>query len=68
MSWHPESRRQYLVVLSGQLEVGVGDSSVRVFSPGDVLMAEDLTGQGHTTRTVSEGLLVVVTIPIADKP
>jgi hypothetical protein len=31
-------------------------------------MAEDLTGQGHTTRTVSEGLLVVVTIPIADKP
>jgi quercetin dioxygenase-like cupin family protein len=66
MSWHPESRRQYLVVLSGQLEVGVGDGSVRVLSPGDVLMAEDLTGQGHTTRTVSEGPLVVVTIPIAD--
>ena len=66
MSWHPESRRQYLVVLSGQLEVGVGDGSVRVLSPGEGLMAEDRTGQGHTTRTVSEGPLVVVTIPIAD--
>jgi hypothetical protein len=68
MSWHPESRRQYLVVLSGQLEVGIGDGFVRVFAPGDVLMAEDLPRQGHTTRTVSEGPLVVVTIPIADKP
>jgi quercetin dioxygenase-like cupin family protein len=67
-SWHPEPRRQYVIILSGQLEVGVGDGSVRVLSPGDVLMAEDLTGQGHTTRTVSEGPLVVVTIPIADTP
>jgi quercetin dioxygenase-like cupin family protein len=66
-SWHNESRRQYLVVLAGQLEVGVVDGSVRVFGPGDVLMAEDLTGQGHTTKTVSDVSLVFVTMPIEEK-
>jgi mannose-6-phosphate isomerase-like protein (cupin superfamily) len=63
-TWHNESRPQYLVVLAGQLEVSIGDGSVRGFGPGDVLMAEDLTGQGHTTRTVSERPLVFVTMPI----
>ena len=67
MTWHNESRRQYLVVLSGQLEVGIGDGSARVFSPGDVLMAEDLTGKGHTTKTVSDVPLVFVTIPLEEK-
>ena len=50
--WHNPSRRQYLFVLEGQMEVSVKDGTTLVFSPGDVLLAEDMTGQGHLTKSV----------------
>jgi hypothetical protein len=52
--WHPAPRRQYVVSLSGEAEVGIGDGTVRRFRPGDVLVAEDTTGRGHTTRTIGD--------------
>lgn len=62
--WHNESRRQYSIILSGEIEVVVGDGSRRRFKPGDVVLAEDLTGQGHTTRILSEVPVAYVTIPV----
>ena len=50
--WHQPTRRQYLIVLEGQMEVICGDGSTRQFQPGDVLLAEDMTGQGHQTRAL----------------
>ncbi|MCH7738287.1 MAG: hypothetical protein IH872_12910 [Chloroflexi bacterium] len=50
--WHNPSRRQYLFVLDGQMEVSVKDGTTLLFSPGDVLLAEDMTGQGHVTKSV----------------
>lgn len=54
IDWHPAPRRQYVVTLQGQAEIGVGDGTTLRFGPGDVLLAEDLTGQGHVTRVVGE--------------
>ena len=50
--WHTAPRRQYIFVLSGQMEIGIGDGTTRRFGPGDVVLADDLTGQGHTTRSL----------------
>jgi mannose-6-phosphate isomerase-like protein (cupin superfamily) len=50
--WHHPTRRQYLIVISGSMEVTCGDGSSRQFQPGDVLLAEDMTGQGHQTRAI----------------
>ncbi len=50
--WHNPTRRQYLFVLEGQMEVSVKVGTTLVFNPGDVLLAEDMTGQGHLTRSV----------------
>ena len=50
--WHHPTRRQYLIVLEGQMEVTCGSGDTRRFQPGDVLLAEDLTGQGHQTRAI----------------
>src|ERR1700752_4486703 len=50
--WHTAPRRQYIFVLAGQMEIGIGDGTTRRFGPGDVVLADDLTGQGHTTRSV----------------
>ena len=52
VEWHCAPQRQYVVNLAGQAEIEIGDGTVRQFSPGDVLLAEDLTGQGHITRVV----------------
>ena len=51
--WHHPTRRQYLIVLEGQMEVICGDGTTRQFQPGDVLLAEDMTGQGHQTRAIN---------------
>lgn len=51
-TWHNPTRRQYLFVLDGQMEVEVKDGTKLIFNPGDVLLAEDMTGQGHLTRSV----------------
>ena len=48
--WHNAPRRQYIITLSGSAEIVIGDGTVKVLGPGDVLLADDLTGQGHITR------------------
>ena len=50
--WHTAPRRQYIFILAGQMEIGIGDGTARRFGPGDVVLADDLTGQGHTTRSL----------------
>jgi hypothetical protein len=52
--WHPVPRRQYCITLGGAIDVQIGDGTVKTFGPGDVLLAEDVTGQGHTV--VSKGV------------
>lgn len=64
--WHTAPRRQYVITLEGQMEIGLGDGSKRVFNPGDVLLADDLTGRGHTTRGVGDQPRVSIAIPLVD--
>ena len=60
--WHNAPRLQYVIVLSGQMEIGIGDGTKRVLNPGDILQVEDLTGKGHTTRSV--GNRVTASVPL----
>jgi len=46
--WHNAPRRQWCITLSGAVDIGIGDGTVKTFGPGDVFLAEDVTGQGHT--------------------
>jgi len=63
--FHNAPRRQYVVMMAGQLEIEIGDGSKRVLEPGDVLVAEDLTGKGHITRGVGEQPRVSLSVPLA---
>lgn len=65
MDFHNAPRRQYVVVMSGQMEIEIGDGSKRVLDPGDVLVAEDLTGKGHITRGVGTQPRVSLAVPLA---
>ena len=46
--WHNAPRRQWCITLSGSCAIGISDGTVKTFGPGDVFLAEDETGQGHT--------------------
>jgi hypothetical protein len=51
--FHPAPRRQYVVNLEGAVEIEVGDGTKRILGAGDILLAEDTTGQGHISRAVA---------------
>ena len=64
IDWHCAPRRQFVITLEGEVEIDLGDGSVRRFGPGSAMLAEDLTGQGHTTRAVADGPRLTATIPL----
>jgi len=67
LDWHPAPRRQFVIIVSGQLEIGLGDGSKHVFGPGDARLVEDTTGKGHTTRTLGNQPCVTATIPLVQQ-
>src|SRR4029434_891322 len=67
LDWHPAPRRQFVIILQGQLEIGLGDGSKHVFGPGDARLVEDTTGQGHTTAVHGDGPCLTATVPLVDQ-
>ena len=64
--WHPEPQRQYVIILKGllELEVGGGTRKKQTFKAGDIIFAEDVTGQGHTSRMVGPEDAVAIIVPL----
>lgn len=52
--WHPSTSRNLFLVLSGEWEVTASDGESRRFGVADVLLVEDTTGKGHSSRVTSE--------------
>lgn len=63
-SWHNAPCRQFVVMLEGSVEIEIGDGSRRVFHAGDILLADDITGQGHFSRAVKEKSRKSLFIPL----
>jgi quercetin dioxygenase-like cupin family protein len=66
VDWHNAPRRQFVVNVSGMLEVVASDGEKRVLGPGTILLAEDVTGKGHTSRSFGGGERLSLFIPLAD--
>ena len=62
---HPASKRQYVIIVSGRGEVDVVGGKKVQLTPGRVLLAEDVTGKGHTTRIGPDEDLVMLLVPLA---
>jgi hypothetical protein len=56
--WEPHvaPRRQWVIVLTGRAAVTVSDGERREFGPGDVLLFEDTTGEGHVSTPLTTDL------------
>jgi hypothetical protein len=65
--WHPAPQRQFVIILSGRLEIGFEDGSKKIFGPGDARLVEDTTGKGHTTTALDGVPCVTATIGLKDQ-
>ena len=65
MDYHIAPRRQFVITLFGEVEIGFGDGSVVILQPGDIMLAEDKTGRGHTAKIIN-GPRAMVSVPISD--
>lgn len=59
--WHTAPQTQYIIYLEGEVEVESSGGEKRIFTQGDILLANDLTGIGHVTRTLTKGRSLVIT-------
>ena len=65
--WHPAPQRQFVIILSGRLQIGFEDGSTKVFGPGDARLVEDTTGVGHTTIALGDEPCITATIGLRDQ-
>ena len=65
IDFHVAPRRQFVVNLTGAVELESGTGEIRRLGPGDILLAEDTTGRGHISRDV-EGPRRSLFIPVPE--
>ena len=65
--WHPAAGRQYVITLSGKGEIEVTGGQKIELEPGRVMLAEDVTGKGHKSRTVGSKDWVSVHVFLPDR-
>lgn len=63
---HPSPARQWVIVLRGAIEVCASDGTSHRLDPGDGLLLEDVSGEGHTTRVVSGEPAVGVFVQLSE--
>lgn len=71
LAWHTAPIRQLVITLSGTLDFETRGGDHFVLSPGDVLLAEDTTGGGHSWKLLDDQpwrRLYVVLSPDAPVP
>ena len=51
----------------GTAEFEVADGSKARLSPGDVLIAEDITGHGHIARSIGDDFRISLAVPLANQ-
>ena len=64
IDWHNAPRRQFVVNLTGEVEIETSDGNKQRFGPGSILLAEDVTGKGHISRGVGAGERRTLFIPL----
>lgn len=69
IDWHGVTTPRLLMVLTGQLEIGLGDGSKHILKAGDIVLVMDTTGRGHTSRSIGTELVTGLTVRLnKDEP
>ena len=52
--WHDAPARQFVITLSGTLDFQTRTGAHFILRPGDILLAEDTTGSGHSWKLIDD--------------
>lgn len=63
---HPAPARQWVVMVRGTIEVTTTAGEKRVFGPGDLLLAADIEGLGHSTVALGDPPFEALFLPAPD--
>jgi uncharacterized cupin superfamily protein len=66
IDWHNAPRRQFVINLTGAVEIVASDGTARKLGAGEILRAEDITGKGHLSRNAGSGERLSLFVPLAD--
>jgi gentisate 1,2-dioxygenase len=68
IDWHRVTTPRLFMVLQGAWEFGTGDGKRHLLQAGDIVLAADTTGQGHTARNVGKvpSFVLTVRLPLQD--
>ncbi len=64
---HPAPRRQFLVILQGELEIVATSGQRQRLVAGDVLLADDVGSKGHISRDVGDEPLAIMSVGLSDE-
>jgi len=64
--YHATPRRQWVVILRGQLNITMTDGTTVSFRPGDVLLFNDANSKGHRSLVEGEGTVACFLVGLAD--
>lgn len=53
-AWHDAPTRQLVITLAGKLDFQTHLGEHFIINPGDILLAEDTTGRGHSWKLVDD--------------
>jgi hypothetical protein len=53
LDYHTAPRRQFIVNLTGTVEIAASGGETRQFGPGSIMLAEDTTGKGHISKALT---------------
>jgi hypothetical protein len=64
-NFHTAPRKQYIILLDGEIEIETSLGDKRTFKAGQVLLVEDTRGKGHKTRNLQpiKRKSVFITLP-----
>ena len=64
--FHNAPRRQFVVNLTGSVDIVTGSGEQRRLGPGSILLAEDLTGRGHRSVAVNGEPRTCLFVPLEE--
>lgn len=64
LDYHTAPRRQFIINLTGTVEIVASGGETRQFGPGSIMLADDTTGKGHISRALTdERISIFVHVP-----
>jgi hypothetical protein len=64
--WHVAPRRQFMLCVRGLVEITAGDGQRRRMKPGQFMLLEDVSGQGHRTHALGKADHVALALPVPE--